>query len=158
MLEKEILLTAEGLKKLEDELDYLKNVRRREVADRIKTAISFGDISENSEYDDAKNEQAFLEGRIAALEKNLRHVRLIDANEITIDQVGIGTTVRLRDLDHEDEIEYTLVGSPEANPMQGRISNVSPVGKSLMGCRVGDVVEVEVPAGILRYEVLEIRR
>ncbi|NLW16595.1 MAG: transcription elongation factor GreA [Firmicutes bacterium] len=158
MMEKEILLTAEGLKKLEEELDYLKNVRRREVADRIKTAISFGDISENSEYDDAKNEQAFLEGRIAALEKSLRHVRLIDTNEIAIDKVGVGTTVRLRDLDNEDELEYTLVGSPEANPMQGRISNVSPVGKALMGRQVGDVVEIDVPAGTLRYEILEIRR
>jgi transcription elongation factor GreA len=158
MPEKEILLTAEGLKKLEDELDYMKNVRRKEVADRIKTAIGFGDISENSEYDDAKNEQAFLEGRIAALEKDLRHVRLIDANDITIDQVGVGTTVRLKDLDYGDEIEYTLVGSPEANPMQGRISNESPVGKALIGRHTGDSVEVEVPAGILRYEVLDIRR
>ncbi len=157
MLEKEILLTAEGLKKLEDDLDYLKNVRRKEVADRIKTAISFGDISENSEYDDAKNEQAFLEGRIANLEKSLRHVRLIDTSDITVDQVGIGTIVRLRDLDHGDEIEYTLVGSPEANPMQGRISNESPVGKALMGREIGATVEVEVPAGTLRYEVLEIR-
>ena len=155
MPEKEILLTAEGLKKLEDELDYMKNVRRKEVADRIKTAIGFGDISENSEYDDAKNEQAFLEGRIAALEKDLR---LIDANDITIDQVGVGTTVRLKDLDYGDEIEYTLVGSPEANPMQGRISNESPVGKALIGRHTGDSVEVEVPAGILRYEVLDIRR
>ena len=158
MPEKEILVTAEGLKKLEDELDYMKNVRRKEVADRIKTAIGFGDISENSEYDDAKNEQAFLEGRIAALEKDLRHVRLIDANDITIDQVGVGTTVRLKDLDYGDEIEYTLVGSPEANPMQGRISNESPVGKALIGRHTGDSVEVEVPAGILRYEVLDIRR
>lgn len=158
MLEKEILLTAEGLKKLEDELDHLKNVRRKEVADRIKVAISFGDISENSEYDDAKNEQAFLEGRIATLERNLRHVRLIDENDIAIDQVGVGTTVRLRDLDHGDELEYTLVGSPEASPMQGRISNESPVGKALMGCQMGTTVEVDVPAGILRYEVLEIRR
>lgn len=158
MLEKEILLTAEGLKKLEAELDYMKNIRRKEVADRIKTAIGFGDISENSEYDDAKNEQAFLEGRIATLEKNLRHVRLIDTNEIAIDQVGVGTIVRLKDLDHGDELEYTLVGSPEANPMQGRISNESPVGKALMGRQIGANVEVEVPAGILRYEVLEIRR
>lgn len=158
MPEKEILLTAEGLKKLEDELDYMKNVKRREVADRIKTAIGFGDISENSEYDDAKNEQAFLEGRIAALEKDLRHVRLIDTNEIAIDQVGVGTTVRLKDLDYGDEIEYTLVGSPEANPMQGRISNESPVGKALMGRQTGATVEVEVPAGTLRYEVLDIHR
>ena len=158
MAEKQILLTAEGLKKLEDELDFLKNTGRKEVADRIKTAISFGDISENSEYDDAKKEQAFLEGRIANLEKNLRHVRLIDENDITTDQVSIGTTVRLRDLDVNDELEYTLVGSPEANPMQGRISDVSPVGKALMGRQAGATVEVEVPAGVLRYEVLEIRR
>lgn len=158
MLEKEILLTAAGLKKLEDDLDHLKNVRRKEVADRIKVAISFGDISENSEYDDAKNEQAFLEGRIASLERNLRHVRIIDENDITIDQVGVGTTVRVKDLDYGDELEYTLVGSPEASPMQGRISNESPVGMALMGCQTGTTVEVDVPAGILRYEVLEIRR
>ncbi|NLY54091.1 MAG: transcription elongation factor GreA [Firmicutes bacterium] len=158
MPEKEILLTAEGLKKLEDELAYLKTVRRKEVAERIKAAIEFGDISENSEYDDAKNEQAFLEGRIANLERNLRYVRVIDANEIGTEKVGIGTTVRLKDLDYGDEIEYSLVASPEANPMQGRISNQSPVGKALMGCQVGSVIEVEVPAGVLKYEVLEIRR
>lgn len=158
MAEKEILLTAEGLEKLEGELDYLKNVKRKEVAERIKTAIEFGDISENSEYDDAKNEQAFLEARIAALERNLRKVRLIDEDEIAIDQVNIGTTVRVKDLEYGDELEYTLVGSPEANPMAGRISDESPIGKALMGQQVGAVVQVEVPAGTLKYEVLDIRR
>lgn len=158
MLEKEILLTAAGLQKLESELEHLKTYRRKEVADRIKTAISFGDISENAEYDDAKKEQAFLEGRIANLEKNLRHVRIVDTSAVAIDQVGVGTIVRLKDLDFGDELEYTLVGSPEANAMQGRISNESPVGKALMGHQAGTILEVEVPAGVLRYEILDIRR
>jgi transcription elongation factor GreA len=158
MAEKEILLTAEGLSKLEEELDYLKSVKRKEVAERIKAAIEFGDLSENSEYDDAKNEQAFIEGRIVALEKSLRNVRLIDENDIAIDQVSVGTTVKVKDLEFDEEIEYTIVGSPEANPMQGRISDESPVGKTLIGKKVGDSVEILVPAGIIKYQVLEIRR
>lgn len=158
MAEKEILLTAEGLSKLEDELDYLKTIKRKEVAERIKAAIEFGDLSENSEYDDAKNEQAFIEGRIVALEKSLRNVRLIDESDITIDQVSIGTVVKVKDLEFGDELEYTLVGSPEANPMQGRISDESPVGKALMGKKVNDIVEVSVPAGIIKYQVNEIKR
>ncbi len=156
MAEKEILLTAEGLSKLEQELDYLKTVRRKEVAERIKAAIEFGDLSENSEYDDAKNEQAFIEGRIVAMEKSLRNVRLIDESDIAVDHISVGTVVKLKDLEFGDELEYTIVGSPEANPMQGRISDESPVGKALLGKKVGDTVEVVVPAGMIKYEVMDI--
>lgn len=156
MAEKEILLTAEGLSKLEQELDYLKTVRRKEVAERIKAAIEFGDLSENSEYDDAKNEQAFIEGRIVAMEKSLRNVRLIDESDIAVDHISVGTVVKLKDLEFGDELEYMIVGSPEANPMQGRISDESPVGKALLGKRVGETVEVLVPAGMVKYEVLDI--
>lgn len=158
MAEKEILLTAEGLSKLEEELDYLKTMKRKEVAERIKTAIEFGDLSENSEYDDAKNEQAFVEGRIVALEKSLRNVRLIDESDITIEHVSVGTVVRLKDLEFGDELEYTIVGSPEANPMKGRISDESPVGKALIGRKLDETVEVMVPAGAIKYQVLEIKR
>lgn len=158
MSEKEVLLTAEGLKKLEEELNYLKTTKRKEVAERIKTAIEFGDISENSEYDDAKNEQAFVESRIVALEKSLRNVRIIDDSDIALDHVSVGTRVCLKDLEFGDEIEYTIVGSPEANPMAFRISDESPVGRALMGHRVGDVIEVQVPAGMLKYEVVGINR
>ena len=158
MAEKEILLTREGLSKLEEELDYLKTIKRKEVAERIKTAIEFGDLSENSEYDDAKDEQAFVEGHIVTLEKSLRHVRVIDKSDISIDHVSVGTVVRLRDLEFGDDLEYTIVGSPEANPMQGRISDESPVGKALIGRKVDETIEVTVPAGSIKYQVLEIKR
>jgi len=158
MAEKEVLLTPDGLSKLEKELDHLKTVRRREVAARIKQALEFGDISENSEYDDAKNEQAFIEGRIATLEKMLRNARVIDHEEIGTDVVTIGCKVRLKDLDYGDEFEYTLVGSAEADPAAARISNESPVGRAIMGQKVGDVVEVQAPAGTLRYQIISISR
>lgn len=158
MSEKEVLLTAAGLAKLEQELDQLKTVRRREVAARIKQALQFGDISENSEYDDAKNEQAFIEGRIHALEKMLRNSRVVDEDEIATDVVGIGTRVRVKDLEYDEEYEYTIVGSAEADPSQYKISNESPVGRALLGQKVGSVVEVNVPAGIVRLEILEISR
>lgn len=158
MAEKEVLLTPDGLSKLEKELDHLKTVRRREVAARIKQALEFGDISENSEYDDAKNEQAFIEGRIATLEKMLRNARVIDDEVTETDVVTVGCKVRLKDLEYGDEFEYTLVGSAEADPASGRISNESPVGRAIMGQKVGAVVEVEAPAGTLKYEVVEISR
>ena len=157
MSDKEVLLTPDGLSKLEKELDHLKTVKRREVAARIKQALEFGDISENSEYDDAKNEQAFIEGRIAALEKMLRNARVIDRDEIGTDVVTVGCTVRLKDLDLGEEVEYTLVGSAEAIP-SFRISNESPVGRAIMGQKVGAVVEVEAPAGTLRYQIVKISR
>lgn len=157
MPEKQIILTAEGLKKIEQKLDYLKSVRRREVAERIKQAIEFGDISENSEYEDAKNEQAFIEGEILTLEKMLRNAKLIDEDEISADVVTIGSTVVLKDLEFGDELEYTIVGSAEADPTESRISNESPVGEAILGRKVGSVVEVNVPAGTLKYEIVDIR-
>jgi transcription elongation factor GreA len=157
MAEKQIILTAEGLKKIEQKLDYLKSVRRRDVAERIKQAIEFGDISENSEYEDAKNEQAFIEGEILTLEKMLRNAKLIDEDEISADVVTLGSTVVLKDLEFGDNLEYTIVGSAEADPMEFRISNESPVGEAILGRKVGSVVEVNVPAGTLKYEILDIK-
>jgi len=157
MPSKEVILTQVGLEKLEKELEYLKSVKRREVAARIKTAISFGDISENSEYEDAKNEQAFIEGRIITLEKMLRNVRLIDDAEACPDKVCIGSRVLLKDLEYDEDCEYTIVGSAEANPADSKISNESPVGKAILNKKMGDVVEVAVPAGVvLKYQILQI--
>ncbi|RKO67816.1 transcription elongation factor GreA [Desulfofundulus salinus] len=157
MKEKEVILTLEGLKKLEKELEELKTIRRREVAARIKQAIEFGDISENSEYEDAKNEQAFIEGRILTLEQMLRNARVIDDERTGTDEVGLGSTVRLKDLEFGDEVEYTIVGSVEADPGAHKISNESPVGKAILGQRKGSVVEVSVPAGLLKYQIVDIR-
>ncbi|MGI6553857.1 MAG: transcription elongation factor GreA [Bacillota bacterium] len=157
MGEKEVLLTIAGLKKLEEELEYLKTVKRKEVADRIKQAIDFGDISENSEYDDAKNEQAFIEGRILTLEKQLRNARIIDESERSTEVVSLGSTVVLKDLELGDTLEYEIVGSMEADPSDKKISNESPVGKAVLGQKIGSVVEVEVPAGVLQYQILDIR-
>lgn len=158
MINREVILTPEGLKKLEEELDYLKTVKRREIAAKIKIAIGFGDITENSEYEEAKNEQAFVEGRIATLEKMLRNAKVIDDSDIATDMVGIGTKVRVQDVDLGDEIEYTIVGSAEADPTNYKISNESPVGKSLLGKHVDDIVEIDVPAGVIRYKILEISK
>ncbi|NMA68442.1 MAG: transcription elongation factor GreA [Desulfitobacterium sp.] len=156
MAEKEVILTLEGLKKLEEELEMLKTVKRREVAERIKQAIEFGDISENSEYDDAKNEQAFIEGRIITLEKMLRNARVID-DSAGSEVVSLGSTIVLKDKEFGDEEEYTIVGTAEADPTSNKISNESPVGKAVLGHEKGDVVEVEVPAGILQFEIVDIR-
>ncbi len=158
MISREVILTPEGLKKLEEELDYLKTVKRRDIAAKIKIAISFGDITENSEYEEAKNEQAFAEGRIATLEKMLRNAKVIDDSDIVTDMVGVGTKVRVKDMELGDEIEYTIVGSAEADPTNYKISNESPVGKSLLGKQVDDVVEIDVPAGVIRYKILEISK
>ncbi|MFZ3172563.1 MAG: transcription elongation factor GreA [Carboxydocellales bacterium] len=158
MLEKEVILSLEGLKRLEDELELLKTVKRREVAERIKQAIEFGDISENSEYEDAKNAQAFIEGRILTLEKMLRNAKVIDDTDIHTDVVSVGSTVLLKDLEFGDEIEYTIVGSAEADPSDNKISNESPVGKAILGQRSSSTVEVNVPAGLLKYQILNIRK
>ena len=155
-MEKETVLTIDGLKKLETKLDYLKSVRRREVAERIKQAIEFGDISENSEYEDAKNEQAFIEGEILTLEKMLRNAKVIDEDDIKTDVVTLGAKVTLKDLEFGDEFEYAIVGSAEADPTEAKISNESPVGRAILGQKVGSVVSVDVPAGILQYEILGI--
>ncbi|CAM4407357.1 transcription elongation factor GreA [Saccharibacillus endophyticus] len=158
MSDKEVILTQDGLKKLEDELENLKSVKRREVAERIKVAIGYGDISENSEYEDAKNEQAFIEGRIITLEKMLRNARIINADEIGTDIVSVGSTVLVKDLEFGDEMEYTIVGSAESNPLENRISNESPVGSALLGKSKGAKVDVTVPAGVLQYEIIEIKK
>lgn len=158
MARKEVVLTQEGLRKLEEELDYLKSVRRREIAARIKQAIDFGDISENSEYDEAKNEQAFVEGRIATLEDKLRNVKIIDDVDISTDVVSIGSKIKLKDLETQDVFEYTIVGSAEANPMEFKISNESPVGSALIGEERGSIVEVLAPAGVIKYEIIDITK
>lgn len=155
---KEILLTQEGYQKLEDEVEFLKTVRRREVAERIKVAISFGDISENSEYDEAKNEQAQMEERILKLENMIRRAVIIDESKIDSNIVTIGSIVKVNDIDFEEEVEYVIVGSAEADPYEGKISNESPVGKALLGRTVGDVVDVQVPDGVAKFEILEIKR
>ena len=157
MAEQEIILTMEGLKRLEGELEYLRTIRRQQVAERIKQAIEFGDISENSEYEEAKNEQAFIEGRIITLEKKLRQAKVLDQGEISTEVVSIGSYVRLRDLETAEEVEYEIVGSMEADPARNRISNLSPVGKALLGQKVGAIVEVNAPAGVLRYQILSIK-
>lgn len=156
-MNKEVILTPDGYRRLEEELELLRTVRRKEVAERIKTAISFGDISENSEYDDAKQEQAFVEGRVITLEKMLRNARVLDENEITTEIVGIGSIVLLKDLEYNEEVEYTMVSSAEANPNENKISTESPVGRAINGQPVGSIVEVSVPAGTLKYEILAIR-
>ncbi len=158
MAEKDVFLTVEGREKLEKELDELKAVKRREVAERIKQALAFGDISENAEYDQAKNEQAQLEERIVKLETILRNAKIIDDEDISTDMVGIGSKVIVKDLEYDEEMEYTIVGSAEADPYEGKISNESPVGKALLGGKSGETVEVHVPDGVIKYQILEITR
>lgn len=156
VLEKEVILTPEGLQKIEEKLEQLKSIRRQEVAERIKQAIGFGDISENSEYDDAKNEQAFIEGEILELEKIIRSARLIDSCDIKNGEVGIGTTVKLKDVEFGDIDVYTIVGSAEAEPIKNRISNESPVGRAVLGRKTGETVTVNVPDGKIKYKIMEI--
>ncbi|AZH27463.1 transcription elongation factor GreA [Paenibacillus sp. M-152] len=158
MSDKEVILTQEGLRKLEDELENLKSVKRREVAERIKVAIGYGDISENSEYEDAKNEQAFIEGRVITLEKMLRNARIINSDEIDTDVVGVGATVTVEDLEFGDITEYAIVGSAESDPLQNKISNESPVGKAILGKKKGTVVDVNVPAGVIQYKIVDIKK
>ncbi|MGF0096382.1 transcription elongation factor GreA [Peptoniphilus sp. SGI.035] len=150
---KDIFFTPEGLEKIENEIEYLKTVRRKEVSERIKVALGYGDLSENSEYDEAKNEQAQVEERIAKLEMMVRNAKIIDEKDLNTEVVNIGSSVKVREVDTMEEDEYTIVGSAEADPLEGKISNESPVGSKLLGNRVGDVVEVEVPDGIIRYEI-----
>ena len=158
MPEREVFLTANGLQKLEDELDELKTVKRREIAERIKQALACGDISENSEYDQAKNEQAQLEERIAKVESMLRNGILIDENEIRTDVVGIGSKISIHDKKYDEDMDLVIVGSAEADPTEGMISNESPVGSALLGHKVGDIVDVVVPDGIIQYEIKDITR
>lgn len=154
----DVLITIEGLHKMEEELDHLKTVRRKEVASRIKQAIEFGDISENSEYEDAKNEQAFIEGSILNLEKKLKNARVVDENDVNIDVVSEYSTVTLLDLDTNEKAVYQIVGSVEAKPFEGKISNESPVGKAVLGHPVGSELTVTVPAGDLHMRILAINK
>jgi len=154
---KEVILTPEGYKKLKEEIEYLSDQKRREVADRIRVAREFGDIQENSEYDDAKNEQALLEHRIAMLEERLLSARVISKKEITKDVVSIGSHVKLRDVAAKETIEYHIVGSAEANPTERKLSNESPVGRAIIGRKKGETVEVAAPRGSLKYKILDIK-
>jgi len=154
--EKETILTESGLRKLEEELEHLKSTKRKEIAERIKAAKEFGDLAENAEYDDAKNEQAFVEGRILQIDQMLRNARVIDNSTVPSDAVTVGSTVRLKDVAAGEELSYTIVGSAEADPLRDRISNESPVGQALIGHKKGQTVTVKVPAGTLKYTILEI--
>jgi transcription elongation factor GreA len=154
---KEVILTADGYKKLQQEIDVLRNDKRREVAERIRVAREFGDIAENAEYDDAKNEQAMLEHKIAQLEERLLSARVITKKEISKDAVSVGSHVRLRDMQANKTFEYHIVGSAEANPTENKLSNESPVGKAIIGHKKGDVVEVSAPRGSLKFKILEIK-
>ena len=155
---KKNILTYEGLKKYEEELQELRVVRRREVAQKIKEAREQGDLSENAEYDAAKDEQRDIEARIEELEKILKNAEVVDEDEVDIERINIGCQVKILDIEYNEELEYKIVGSTEANSLKGKISNESPVGKALIGTQVGDVITVETPAGTFQYKVLEIQR
>jgi len=157
MPDDEVILTKAGLEKLQAELDDLKYVKRKELAARIKLAISYGDLKENSEYHSAKEDQAFMETRILTLDKMLRHARVVDENELDHSRVHVGSIVILNDIEFDDKIEYRIVGPAEADVTDGKISYESPLGKELIDKRVGDIVSVEAPVGIVKYEVLEIK-
>ena len=157
-MSKEFVLTSEGYSKLAEELEHLTCVRRKEVAERIKSAIEFGDISENSEYDDAKNEQAFVEGRILQVNEMLSNACLIDDKNIRTDNVCVGCCVTLLDLETNEEFAYRLVGSVEADPDNHKISNESPVGRAILGKRAGQFVKVEVPSGFVEFQILDINK
>ena len=154
---KEVILTKEGYEKLRKEIEHLSTDKRREVADRIRHARDFGDIAENSEYDDAKNEQAMLEKQIAELEDKLRSATVIDETEVTTDVVSVGATVHVKDQKTEKSVKYKIVGSAEANPSENKLSNESPVGKAIMGHKKGETVEVSAPRGSLKFKILEIK-
>ena len=158
MAEKKHILTYAGLKKYEDELQDLKVNRRREVAEKIKEAREQGDLSENAEYDAAKDEQRDIELRIEELEKLLKNAEVVDEDEVDLEKISIGCRVRVYDVDFDEEMEFSIVGSTEANSLQNKISNESPVGMALLGKKAGDTVDVETQAGIIQYKVLEIQR
>ena len=158
MEEKDVILTKEGFENLEKELNYLRTEKRGEVAERIKVALGFGDLSENSEYDEAKNAQASNEMKIAELENKLRYAKIIDEKEIDTETVQIGNIVKVHDIEFDEKIEYTIVGSTEVNLMENRISNESPLGVALLGAKKNNVVEVKAPAGISKYKILSIKK
>ena len=158
MEEKEVILTQEGYDNLDKELNYLKTEKRAEIAERIKVALGFGDLSENSEYDEAKTAQAENEVKIAELENKLRHAKIIDEKEIDTDTVQIGNTVKVLDIEFDEEIEYTIVGSTEVDLLENKISNESPLGAALLGAKKKQTVEVKAPAGIMKYKILDIKK
>jgi len=157
MQDKKNVLTYTGLKELEDELQDLKVVKRKDVAEKIKEARGLGDLSENAEYDAAKNEQAEIEARIVYLEKMLRNAEVIDEDKISTDVVNLGCCVKILDVEFDSEVEYLIVGSAEADPSKGKISNESPLGMALLGRKTGDTIDVDAPDGIIRYKVLNIK-
>lgn len=152
------VLTRRGEQKLKEELNELKSVRRREVAEKIKVALSFGDLSENSEYDEAKNEQGIIESRIAEIEQTLAHAQIIDDDDISTEKVGIGTTVKILDMEMDEEMEFKMVGTKEADISSGKMSDESPIGSAILDHEVGDKVEVETPSGVIEFKILEIRK
>ncbi len=156
MEEKDVILTQEGYDKLEKELNYLKTEKRAEIADRIKVALGFGDLSENSEYDEAKNAQAENEGKIVELENKLRNAKIIDEKDIDTTTVQVGNKVKVLDMEFDEKIEYTIVGSTEVNLAENKISNESPLGEALLGAKKNQVVEVNAPAGVMKYKILNI--
>jgi transcription elongation factor GreA len=158
LTEKQLILTSTGFKRIEAELQQLQTVRRHEVANHIRDAKAFGDIAENPEYESAKNEQAFVEGRILELKNILNIAHVVDDTKAPTEEVGIGSVVSVRDLETDEEWDYTIVGSVEADPDEDRISNESPLGEALLGHKAGDVVEIEIPAGSAKYEIVAIRR
>ncbi len=157
-MDKQVIMTLEGKKKLEEELDYLKSTGRMSVTEKIKQARAFGDLSENSEYDEAKNEQAQMETRIITIEQMLKHAKVIDESAIDTSIVSIGSKVKVYDCEFEEEIDYCIVGSTEADPVENKISDVSPVGKALIGAKIGDTVTAKVPTGEIQFKVLEITK
>ena len=158
MEEKDVILTKEGFDRLEKELEYLRTEKRVEIADRIKVALGFGDLSENSEYDEAKNAQAENEVKIAELENKVRHAKIIDEKEIDTETVQIGNIVKVLDMEFDEKIEYTIVGSTEVDLSQNKISNESPLGEALLGAKKNNIVEVNAPAGIMKYKILSIKK
>lgn len=155
---KKVILTSEGLEKLEQELEYLTTEKRQEVAAKIKQALSFGDLSENSEYDEAKIEQAQVEERIKMLDNMLKNVQIIDEEDIDTKKVGLGSKVKVLDMEFDEETEYTIVGSTEADPSHNKISDESPVGKALLGQKKNTIVEAVVPAGVIQFKILSITK
>lgn len=153
---KQVKLTEDGLKQLEEELEYLKTKKRKEVSEKIKVALGFGDLSENSEYDEAKNEQAQVEARIVSVENMLKNAIVIDESERDTSKVELGATVTIHDIEFDEDITYKIVGSTEADPDEGRLSDESPLGKSLMGKAEGEMIDVDAPDGVIQYKILKI--
>jgi len=158
MAANQTFLTAEGYNKLSEELDYLRTIGREQIASKIKEARSFGDLSENAEYDEAMNEQAIMEAKIARLEEELKHAHILDTQDLTTDEIHIGAQVLVLDLEYNEELEFQIIGKAQANYDEKRISDESPVGKALLGRKEGDVVEVETPGGVARFEIKRISK